>query len=211
VSQASTERAHALAVSLLERYGVLTRESVLGEGLPGGFAGVYPVLKAMEESGKIRRGYFVEGLGAAQFALPGAVDRLRAERTLGDTPQVVVLAATDPANPYGASLPWPKKVQRVAGAHIVLVDGEPALYLERSHKGVVTLPAFELHPDLALAGLRTLAENAPRRELSLERIDGDPALNSPLRSQFEQAGFAREYLGLTLRLPALAHPQARSA
>jgi ATP-dependent helicase Lhr and Lhr-like helicase len=207
----NTQRAHALAVSLLERYGVLTRESVLGEGLPGGFAGVYPVLKAMEESGKIRRGYFVEGLGAAQFALPGAVDRLRAERTLGDTPQVVVLAATDPANPYGASLPWPKKVQRVAGAHVVLVDGEPALYLERSHKGVVTLPAFELHPDLALAGLRTLAENAPRRELSLERIDGDPVLNSPLRSQFEQAGYAREYLGLTLRLPGLAHPQARSA
>jgi ATP-dependent Lhr-like helicase len=208
---ALTERSHALAVSLLERHGVLTRESVLGEGLPGGFAGIYPVLKAMEESGKIRRGYFVEGLGAAQFALPGAVDRLRAERTLGDAPQVLTLAAADPASPYGASLPWPKKVQRVAGAYVVLVDGEPALYVERSHKGVVTLPAFDLHPDEAINGLRRLAENAPRRELSLERIDGEPVLSSPQRALFEQNGFAREYLGLTLRLPALEHPRARSA
>ncbi|HET6319430.1 MAG TPA: helicase-related protein, partial [Chloroflexota bacterium] len=140
VSQPSTERAHALAVSLLDRYGVLTRESVLAEAPPGGFAGVYPVLKAMEESGKIRRGYFVEGLGAAQFALPGAIDRLRAERAQPDTPQVLLLAAADPANPYGATLPWPKKLQRVAGAYVVLIDGEPALYVERSRKGLVTLP-----------------------------------------------------------------------
>ncbi|MDQ3812138.1 MAG: DEAD/DEAH box helicase, partial [Chloroflexota bacterium] len=208
---ASTERAHALAVSLLERHGVVTRESVLGEGVAGGFAAVYPVLRAMEESGKIRRGYFVEGLGAAQFALPGAVDRLRAERSLPETPRVQLLAATDPAQPYGASLSWPKKVQRVAGAYVVLVDGEPALYLERSGKGLLTMPVFEQHATLALEALRTLAESSPRRELSIERIDGEAALNSPLRPQFELAGFAREYLGLTLRVGSLAYPRARSA
>src|SRR5439155_10897813 len=143
-----TDRWHALAVSLLERHGVVTRESVMGEGVPGGFAAIYPVLRAMEEAGKLRRGYFVEGLGAAQFALPGAVDRLRAERTPPDGPSVHVLAAADPANPYGATLSWPsgKRLQRAAGAYLVLVDGEPALYLERSHKGLITLPAFEPQP-----------------------------------------------------------------
>jgi len=209
----STERAHALAMTLLERHGVVTRESVLGESVPGGFAAVYPVLRAMEEAGKIRRGYFVEGLGAAQFALPGAVDRLRAERSPVDGPTVHVLAATDPANPYGATLPWPKgqRLQRVAGAYLIVVDGEPSIYLERSRKGLVTLPAFDVSAPHALGALRRIAENAPRRELVLEHIDGESALSSPLRTQLEQAGFVREYLALTLRLPALAHPQARSA
>jgi ATP-dependent Lhr-like helicase len=212
---AGTDRSHALALSLLERHGVVSRESVLGEAVPGGFAAVYPVLRAMEEAGKIRRGYFVEGLGAAQFALPGAVDRLRAERTPVEGPTVQVLAVTDPANPYGATLGWPKsdtkKVQRVAGAHIVLVDGEPALYVERSRKGLVTLPAFEQHAPHAIGALRRLAENAPRREFAIDRVDGDAVLTSPVRPLLEQAGFQREYLGLTLRLPALSHPQARSA
>jgi len=208
----STERMHALAVALLERHGVVTRESVLGEGVAGGFAAVYPVLRAMEEAGKIRRGYFIEGLGAAQFALPGAVDRLRSERSAPESSVVHVLAGADPANVYGATLPWPaKKLQRVGGAHVVLVDGEPVLYVERSGKGLVTLPAFDRHGSLAVGSLRTLAENSSRRELSLERIDGESALNSPVRPMLEQAGFQREYLGLTLRLPALAHPHARSA
>jgi hypothetical protein len=91
------------------------------------------------------------------------------------------------------------------------VDGDPTLYLERSHKGLITLPAFETNARHALGALRRVAENAPRRELTLDQIDGEPALNSPLRPQLEQTGFAREYLGLTLRVPALAHPQARSA
>src|SRR5207302_5465482 len=107
---APTERAHAQALQLLDRHGVMTRESALAEGVEGGFAGVYPVLKALEESGRVRRGYFVAGLGAAQFALPGAVDRLRSYRDPlpagGD--EAVVLAATDPAQPFGASLPWPE-------------------------------------------------------------------------------------------------------
>ena len=210
---AGTDRAHALALTLLERHGVVTRESVLGEGLPGGFAAVYPVLKAMEEAGKIRRGYFVEGLGAAQFALPGAVDRLRAERTPAEGPIVHLLAATDPANPYGATLGWPKskKLQRVAGAYLVLVDGEPALYIERGRKGLITLPALDQQAAAAVRALRSLAENSSRRELAIDRVDGDAVLSSPLRAELEQAGFQREYLGLVLRLPPLTHPGARSA
>jgi ATP-dependent Lhr-like helicase len=209
----ATERAHALALTVLERHGVVTRESVLGEGVPGGFASVYPVLRAMEEAGKIRRGYFVEGLGAAQFAMPGAVDRLRAERTPADGTTVHVLAAADPANPYGATLAWPKarRLQRIGGAYVILVDGEPALYLERGRKGLITLPAFEGSTPHALGALRRIAESTSRRELALDHIDGEPSLTSPLRPQLEQFGFAREYLSLTLRLPALSHPQARSA
>ena len=127
----------ALAGVLLERHGVLTREAVRGEGIPGGFAGLYPVLRAMEESGRIRRGYFVAGLGGAQFALPGAVDRLRSVRQpAAGTARALVLAATDPANPFGLVLPWPVKgPQRAAGAYLVLVDGTPALYLERGGRG----------------------------------------------------------------------------
>src|SRR5438445_187459 len=210
---AGTDRAHALALTLLERHGVVTRESVLGEGLPGGFAAVYPVLRAMEEAGKIRRGYFVEGLGAAQFALPGAVDRLRAERTPPETPSIQLLAATDPANPYGATLAWPtsKKLQRIAGAYVVLADGEPALYVERGRRGLITLPAFDQIGGPALGVLRRLAGNSSRRELALDRVDGESALSSPLRTALEHAGFQREYLGLVLRLPPLSHPQARSA
>jgi len=212
-SAPSTERFHALALALLERHGVVTRESVLGEGVAGGFAAVYPVLRAMEEAGKIRRGYFVEGLGAAQFAMPGAVDRLRAERAPADGPTVHVLAAADPANPYGAALAWPKgrRLQRVGGAYVILVDGEPALYVERGRKGLITLPAFDAATTQALGALRRLAENATRRELVLDHVDGESALSSPVRPLLEQAGFVREYLGLTLRLPALSHPQARSA
>src|SRR5260370_40309703 len=145
----------------------------------------------MEESGKIRRGYFVEGLGAAQFALPGAVDRLRAERAPVDGPTVLLLAASDPANPYGSTLGWPKakKLQRVSGAHLVLVDGEPALFVERSHKGLTTLAAFEQSAAPAVGALRRLAENAPRREWTIERLDGGSVRTSPGRARLEQVGF----------------------
>jgi ATP-dependent helicase Lhr and Lhr-like helicase len=224
---ADTDRLHALVVSLLERHGVVSREAVLGEGIAGGFAAVYPVMRSMEEAGKIRRGYFVEGLGAAQFALPGAVDRLRGERAPGETHQVQVLAAADPANVYGATLPWPRRadtkngtqsergrtLQRVAGAHVILVDGEPALYVERSGKGLVTLPAFDQDgvATAALGALTRVAESAPRRELTIERVDGEAVLTSPLRAPLEQAGFQREYLGLTLRLEPVATLRSRSA
>ena len=137
-------RAHALALTLLERHGVLTRGAVAAERITGGFAAVYPVLRAMEEAGQARRGYFVEGLGGAQFALPGAVDRMRAladgSRKNKSAERAVVLAAADPAQPYGAALPWPERPGetpsshrpgRKAGALTVLVDGSLVLYVER--------------------------------------------------------------------------------
>ncbi|MCK9518365.1 MAG: DEAD/DEAH box helicase, partial [Dehalococcoidia bacterium] len=202
-----TARAHALATALLERYGVVTREAVAAEGIAGGFGAVYPVLKAMEESGRVRRGYFVEGLGAAQFALPGAVDRLRAERDRPEEPQVYVLAATDPANPYGAALPWPRRegerrpLQRSAGSRVVLVAGVPVLYLDRGGRSLVTLPAFD-DPEYAAPALERLvdlAASAGGRPFALERIDGEPADQSPQAQRFIDAGFAPTYRGLAYR------------
>ncbi|MGH6691870.1 MAG: Lhr family helicase, partial [Gammaproteobacteria bacterium] len=155
-----TARAHALTLALLERYGVVTRQGVAAENIPGGFSSIYPILKAMEEGGRIRRGYFVDGLGGAQFALPGAVDRLRAQRDLPDEPQVHIVAATDPANPYGAAVPWPRRedddrraLQRAAGARVILVNGEPVLYLDRGGRSVVTLPRFDTSADAVAAGV----------------------------------------------------------
>jgi ATP-dependent Lhr-like helicase len=147
-----TRALHTRALTLLNRHGVLTRESVRGEGSPGGYAAVYPVLRSMEESGRTRRGYFVRGLGGAQFALPGAVDRLRSFR---DAVDVLVLAATDPANAYGLALPWPVKgPQRAAGAYVVIVGGLASLYLERGGRRLLALRepdgAWE---DAALEGL----------------------------------------------------------
>jgi ATP-dependent Lhr-like helicase len=183
---------------------VVTREAVAAEGVPGGFSAVYPVLKAMEEGGRIRRGYFVEGLGAAQFALPGAVDRLRAERDLPEEPDVRLLAATDPANPYGAAVAWPKRgdqkrsLQRSAGAQVVLVNGEPVLYVERGGRALATLPAFESDAaSLAIDALTRLA--AGGKPLTIERIDGEAAADSPHASRFREAGFVVGYRGLTYR------------
>src|SRR2546429_4723196 len=131
-----TERLHSEAGVLLQRHGVLTRDAVVVEGWPGGFAGLYPVLRAMEESGRIRRGYFVEGLGGSQFALPGAVDRLRTLRESGG--RIVALAATDPANAYGLVLPWPDsggRMARAAGAHRGGGHGGPLPLLAPRRKG----------------------------------------------------------------------------
>ncbi len=144
---------------------MLTREAVAAEGLDGGFSAVYPVLRALEDAGRIRRGYFVDGLGAAQFALPGALDRLRSARDASERPdaaEVLVLAAADPANPYGAALSWPRRdehdrrpLQRAAGAYVVLVDGVAALYLERGGSTLQTLaPAAD--PEVALAAAAAL-------------------------------------------------------
>jgi ATP-dependent helicase Lhr and Lhr-like helicase len=140
----STMRQHATAVMLLERHGVLTREAIKGEGIVGGFAGLYPVLKALEEGGRVRRGYFVAGMGGAQFAVPGAVDRLRALREPPKEPEVIALAAVDPANAFGHALPWPVKgPQRAAGAYVLLVDGMPSLYLEKGGRSLVALRPFD--------------------------------------------------------------------
>jgi ATP-dependent Lhr-like helicase len=173
-----TETLHKLAGTLLERAGVLTREAVRGEGVPGGFAGVYPVLRALEEAGRIRRGYFVAGMGGAQFALPGAVDRLRSCRdgVADGQPAVVVLAATDPAQPYGLALPWPKvegtRPQRAAGAWVALVAGEPALYVEKGGKGLQALRPLDgtWEPD-ALAAVTTFLLGTRRlSKLAVERV-----------------------------------------
>jgi ATP-dependent Lhr-like helicase len=214
-----TLRAHALALTLLERHGVLTRGAVAAERIAGGFAAVYPVLRAMEEAGKLRRGHFVEGFEGAQFAFAGAVDQLRAARD-GEVAPAVVLAAADPANPYGAVLPWPApsapeagRPRRTAGAAVVLVDGAPVLYLERSGRGVLTFPSAGGPEALTRAAeaLRGLFADRRRRALRVERIDGAPALGAPGRSAFERAGFRAEYKGLALDRFSARSPAPASA
>jgi ATP-dependent Lhr-like helicase len=167
----------------------------------------------MEEAGRIRRGYFVEGLGAAQFALPGAVDRLRALREPSQSdgaraPLAYLLAAADPANPYGGAIAWPRRgksdrrpLQRAAGAYVVIVDGAAVLYLERGGHSLQTLPASEdaAVAASALAALGNLVEGARLRELVLTRVDGEPVSASPWRPRLEQAGFVPGYRGHVLR------------
>ena len=204
-----TERGHALAISLLERHGVVTREAVTAEGVAGGYASVYPVLRAMDEAGRARRGYFVAGLGAAQFALPGAVDRLRAAREEDDGGAVRVLAATDPSQPYGAALAWPRgagderlPLQRAAGAYVVLVDGRAALYIERGGRSLITLPAVSDADvrDRAVAALPSLlAPGGPLRELRLERVDRGPVGESGLADSLRANGFRPSFRGYLLR------------
>ena len=205
----ATRRAHARSLVLLDRWGVVARDALAAESIAGGFSAVYPVLRAMEEAGKIRRGHFVDGLGGAQFAFAGAVDQLRAARDRGEQADVVLIAATDPANAYGAVLPWPVPTQRdvaeagrprrAAGAAIALVDGELALYLDRGGRQVLSFPAVNGDAFVSAAGaLRQLLLDRRRRALRIERIDGEAALDSPLRGAFEQAGFRAEYKGLAL-------------
>jgi len=207
-----TIRAHALALTLLERHGVLTRGAVAAERITGGFAAVYPVLRAMEEAGQCRRGYFVEGLGGAQFALPGAVDRMRAlADSPGDRPsgQALVLAAADPAQPYGAALPWPDRPGetpashrpgRKAGALTVLVDGSLVLYVERGGRTLLswTDDGEVLAP--ATAALAAAVRAGALGRLTVERADGERAGgDSPLTQALETAGFRPTPRGLRLR------------
>jgi ATP-dependent Lhr-like helicase len=199
-----------VALALLDRHGVVTREAVVGEGVAGGFAGIYPVLRALEDAGRIRRGYFVVGLGAAQFALAGALDRLRAAREGSDgtaVHRVDLLAAADPANPYGAALAWPRRseadrrpFQRAAGAYLVLVDGRPAFYLERGGRSLQSLPAAD-EPGISESALRALAglvTDRRQRELVITKVDGLPIAESPWRAALLEAGFQPGYRGLVL-------------
>ncbi len=192
-------RATAWADQLLERHGVVTREAVLAEGVPGGFSGLYPVLTAMEDAGRTRRGYFVEGRGGAQFALPGAVDLLRGGEDAGE---VLVLAAADPANPYGAALPWPGeadgRASRSAGAYVILVGGALALFVERGGRKLLTFTDDE---DVLAAAAGAFADLAGRRlrRLKLETIDGQPADQSPLGAALRGHGFVEGYKGLAYR------------
>ncbi len=197
----ATEVAHASALQLLERHGVLTREAALAEGIEGGFAAVYPVLKALEERGQVRRGYFVSGLGGAQFALPGAVDRLRAAREPAPVDEpAVVLAATDPAQPYGASLPWPSSTgrpARAAGSLVVLVAGQVVAYIERGGRSLVVFPEAAHHPQWAEA-VASVVTGGRAKRLELARIDGEPAVESPHAAALRSVGFADGYRGLVL-------------
>jgi ATP-dependent Lhr-like helicase len=199
-------RMRAVSEVLLERYGIVTRETVLAEGVPGGFAALYGELSNLETLGTARRGYFVEGLGGAQFALPAAVERLRGLRS--DEPAgPLVLAATDPANPYGASLPWPKRDEgrrpaRVPGAYVVTLDAEPALYVERGGKGLLPLRA-PVEPDAPWLrqALEALADDVRRGRiprLGVERFDGEPVIGSPVGALLIELGFRQGPRRLTL-------------
>jgi ATP-dependent Lhr-like helicase len=234
-SASGPERRRVLAELLLERYGILTREQVLAEGIKGGFAMLYDTLCKLETLGVCRRGYFVEGMGGAQFALPGAVERLRAARpnapggvgAAAGSPAApaLVLAAADPAQPYGAALSWPKRdVQerrpsRVAGAYVVLVADQPVLYVERGGRSLLTFAGgaqavvaqtsgaagargVALAEREALeAALRALAgavRGGQVPKLALERIDGGPAIGSELAATLLELGFHSGPRRLTL-------------
>lgn len=203
-----TRRAKAAAERLLDRHGVVTRGAVVSERTPGGFAAVYKVLAAFEETGRCRRGYFVDGLGAAQFGTSGAVDRLRTFTEVDrDAARVAVaLAATDPANPYGAALAWPEseghRPGRKAGALVVLVDGQLVLYVERGGK---TLLTWSDEPDLLGPAAGALADAARRGQLgrlTVEKADGEQVLGAgrtPLREALGESGFVTTPRGLRLR------------
>ncbi|MFD4394790.1 ATP-dependent helicase [Kitasatospora sp. NPDC058478] len=221
-----TVRATTQAQSLLDRHGLVTRGAVAAERVPGGFAGVYRVLAAMEERGRARRGYFVEGLGGAQFAMEGAADRLRSvngrlERARAaewpaapatEPPQVLVLAAADPANAYGSALPWPEpptapgakearahRPGRKAGALVVLVDGELALYVERGGKSLLAWPEDGAIRALAVGALAAAVREGALGSVTVERANGEPALGSALGAALEEAGFHATPRGLRLR------------
>ena len=204
-----TESSHALALQMLERHGVVTREAVLAEGPVGGFAAVYGVLKTMEERGQVRRGYFINGLGAAQFALPGAVDRLRDARDGVDAelhpesvPAPVVLAATDPAQPHGATVPWPLttgRPTRSAGAVVVLADGEVLAWFDPRAHHLVTFPHTRERASWVDA-LVSLVKDGRRRSLEVRKIDGEsPSNDDPVTDILRRGGFVDGYRGLTLR------------
>ncbi len=202
------QRRRTLAELLLERYGIVTREQVLAEGVPGGFASLYDALSQLETLGVCRRGYFVEGLGGAQFALPGAVERLRAQRAVEESAPLV-LAATDPAQPYGAALPWPRRVEdgdragrraaRVRGAYVVLAGAEPVLYVEKGGRGIVTLTqAGDARLRPAFEALARFVTGGRGRRLSLERVDGEPVVGSGLEAMLVELGFRAGPRKLTL-------------
>jgi len=224
----ATEASHALALQLLNRYGVLLREQVAAENVPGGFSAVYDVLKALEESGRIRRGYFVAGLGATQFALPAAVDLLRQLRTAPpeEKPEFVQLAATDPANPYGSVLRWPelpvaeedaetapRLLTRAAYAEVILRNGQLVAWLRRGNPNLlVFLPAEEPERTQAASGLahflclrgQERLRGASHQGVLITTINGQPVAAHPMARFLMDAGFHPGPLGMHLRRIPLA-------
>jgi ATP-dependent Lhr-like helicase len=193
----ATERLHAQAGLLLERHGVVAREAVAAEDMAGGFAALAPVLRALEEAGRIRRGHFVTGFSGAQYAHPGAVDRLRAARDeAAAAPEVRVYATVDPANPWGALLPWPElpegaaRPRRAPGVRVVLVDGRPVFVVEAAGDKLTYFPGAA--DAAAVTALRQLAARARHRELRFAQVNGAPALRSPHADALERAGLRVE-------------------
>ncbi|MCD6014786.1 MAG: box helicase [Solirubrobacterales bacterium] len=189
-------RLRAQAELMLERYGIVTRETVLAEGVPGGFSSLYGELSNLEMLGTARRGYFIEGLGGAQFALAGAIERLRGMPRREN--EYLLLAATDPGQPYGAALPWPKRPEgrrpsRTPGAYVLLRDGNPIVYVERGGKGIVRLVELEGEPLVeAVSELAHAAREQLIPKLGIERVDGEPVIGSGLEEQIIAAGFSRQ-------------------
>jgi len=203
----ATRRRHAWAEQLLARHGVLTRGAIASDRVPGGFAAVYPVLRALEEAGRCRRGYFVEALGGAQFALPGAVDRMRAGTREDATAEpAVVLAATDPANPYGAALPWPvrtaddpgRRAARKVGALVVVHRGELVLYIEKGGRSLLTFTAEEKALARAVAAVADAMRTGLITRFEPERVDGSRLYGSTLETVLLAGGFKPSYRGLEL-------------
>jgi ATP-dependent Lhr-like helicase len=228
----TTEWSTALAQQLLARHGVVTRETAAHEPVTGGFSIVYQVLKAMENAGRLRRGYFVSGLGAAQFATPAALDLLRSLRDVPDMFKAVVLSASDPASPYGSILKWPAPAwadeiaqlagqnaiapgdggrgpTRTAGALVVLVDGYAGGYLRRGERELLLfMPSAEparsraTHAVARALARMSVAREEGRRGMLLADIDGVPATGHPAARLFVEAGFIPTAMGLQLRPPA---------
>jgi len=214
-ASSTTAWATAMAHQLLARHGIVTRDVTAIEQLPGGFAALYPVLRRLEETGRIRRGYFVAGLGAAQFAQPGAVDLLRDARDERDDMVAVTISATDPANPYGVLIPWPmtpageaRGATRTAGARVVIVNGRAAAWISRGDRQlVVCLPDDE--PERSKVGramakeMVEIAFRAPegRRGWLIEEINGKPAIEDPSSQYLIEHGFESTAGGLQLRVP----------
>jgi ATP-dependent Lhr-like helicase len=205
VAPTATARAHAQATALLERWGVASRAGARADELPGGFAAIGDVLRAMEDAGTIRRGYFVESLEGAQFAWPGAIDRLR-EAPRGQATRIDVIAAVDPANAWGSALAWPQlhddavRPARRVGASIILADGELAVWVEPKGRRISTgkLPDDTIETALVV-GLPRIAARARRRELLIETVDGRVAADSPWSRALLAAGARIDYRGLVVR------------
>ena len=191
-----TERSAALASILLQRHGVVTRSVVAHEGVRGGFSGLYPVFSQMEEAGQVRRGYFVEGQGGAQFATPGAVDRLRA----APEGRTVVMASTDPANPYGAALPWPDsqvRLARTAGTYVILHSGELVGYVESRGRHLHLWNGVD--PSETVEAIASVA--ARHRRFSIETVNGQGVMSTDLGGPLSEVGFVPSTRGVVWRSP----------
>jgi ATP-dependent Lhr-like helicase len=203
----STRRLHATAEQLLARHGIVTRGAVAAERVPGGFAGVYQVLRVFEEAARCRRGYFVDGLGGAQFSAPGAVDRMRSLAEPPKQPRTEVLAAADPANPYGAALSWPDRdgeraghrPGRKAGAVVVLVDGRLVVYVERGGRTLLTYADDPATLQPAVDALALAVREGALGRITVERADGGDVFDTPLARALADAGFRPSSKGLRLR------------